>query len=210
MVIIKKITTLATVFFAAGATVWAQPQKVVADCTVRFQMSISDDANADVAKTTKTLYLRGHDVRIDLQSPEFTQSTLYNSTRGSAVILREVGGAKYMSTLDAEKWKHFNKRYEGMTITLTNETKTILGYECKKAIAQLKDGTVLNIFYATAITPSATENDWQFKGIPGFVLEYETQNGTSKQKITFVAVSLNLDPVPAAKFEVPKSGYRIL
>lgn len=211
MVIINRI--LITIFFCATLFAgFSQTQKVVADCTVHFQVSISDaaGASASAAKTTKTVYLRGHDIRADVQSPEFTQTTLYNTLRGTAVILREISGAKYMSTLDAEKWKNFNQKYEGMTVSLTNETKTILGYECKKAVAQLKDGTVLNLFYATAITPSVSENDYQFKGIPGFVLEYETQTGTDKQKIRFVATSINLDPVPAVKFEVPKSGYRIL
>ncbi|RFM26132.1 hypothetical protein [Deminuibacter soli] len=196
-------------FCASLVTGYAQAPKTVADCTVHFQVSVGDDGATDT-RTTKTVYLRGRDVRIDMQSPEFTQTTLYNALRGSAVILREIGGQKYMSTLDADKWKKFNQKYDGMSVSLTSETKTILGYECKKAVATLKSGTVLNIFYAPAIVPSIAENDYQFKGIPGFVLEYETQGDKDKQKIRFVAVSMNLDPVPAVKFEVPKSGYRIL
>lgn len=187
----------------------AQAPKVVADCTVKFDVTFGG-GNASGAKASKTLYIRGYQVRTDMVSPEFTQTTLYNSKQGTAVILREIGSAKYMSNLDAAKWKEINKRYEGMQVKLTGESKTILGYECKKAVAQLKDGTVLNLYYATAIVPSAPENEYQFKGIPGFVLEYETEAEGGKQKITFTATDMNLNPVPAAKFEIPTSGYRIL
>jgi hypothetical protein len=66
------------------------------------------------------------------------------------------------------------------------------------------------MYYATEIIPSVNENDYQFKAIPGFVLEYESEIDKGKSKITFTATKINLSPVPAAKFEIPKSGYKIL
>ncbi len=203
----KRFLTAFICVTVTGGTALAQAPKVVADCTVKFDVSFGGGGSV---KASKTVYIKGYEIRSDMVSPEFTQSTLYNSRQGTAVILREIGSAKYMSTLDAAKWKEFNKRYDGMQVTLSNESKTILGYECKKAVAQLKDGTVLNLYYATAIIPSVSENEYQFKGIPGFVLEYESEAESGKQKISFTATDMNLSPVPAAKFEVPTSGYRIL
>jgi len=128
---------------------------------------------------------------------------------GTAVILKEVGSEKYKSVYTAEQWKNENKRFDGFKITTTNEKKTILGYESRKIIVSLKDGNTYSMYYTTSITPSITENPYQFKDIPGFVLEYETSLG-GNAKITYTATIINFNPVPASKFEIPSTGYRLL
>lgn len=192
----------------------ATAQRVVADCTVTFAIA-TDDGNADkdvtesLKASTKTVYIKGNDSRTDLVSPSFTQTLLYNKNSGSAVILREFGNNKFMTRLDNAKWAAENKKYEGMTVSLSqSETKTILGYECKKAVIQMKDGSNFNLYYATAIVPSVKEFEYQFKDIPGFVLEYEAE--ADNKKIKYTATKINIGPVPASKFDLPTSGYRLL
>lgn len=204
----KKIL-LFSLFFIIAVWTQAQQPKVVADCTVTFDVTIGN-APAGNGQSNKILYVRATETRTDLLTPSFTQTTFYNSKTETAVILREIGGNKYKSTLNAEQWKNQHKRYEGMEVVLTNETKTILGYACKKAEVKLKDGSVLNVYYATSIMPSSNENSYQFNGIPGFALEYEAAGEKNKDKVKFTATKINLSPVPAAKFEIPQSGYRIL
>lgn len=195
-------------------TVFGQSQKVVADCTVSFSVTVNETGAAGTSSlfnnATKTLYIKGYEVRSDIESSSFIQSTIYNGRTTTAVILREIGGNKYMTVMDAAKWKEQNKKYDGMKVDLTNDSKTILGYTCKKAVVTLTDGSTLNLFYATEIIPSTNENNYQFKDIPGFVLEYESETDKGKNKITFTATKINLSPVPAAKFEIPKSGYKML
>ena len=188
--------------------------RVVADCTVTYAISTDETSNKDVNESlkasTKTVYIRGNESRSDLVSPSFTQSLLYSKTTGSAVILREFGNNKFMTKMDAKTWAAENKKYDGMTVSLANnETKTILGYECKKAVIQLKDGSAFTLFYATAIVPSVKEFEYQFKDIPGFVMEFESQEAESK-KIRYTATKINLSPVQASRFDIPTSGYRLL
>jgi GLPGLI family protein len=115
-----------------------------------------------------------------------------------------------MTKLDNTQWIAENKKYEGMMISLANtQTKTILGYECKKAVIQLKDGSSFTLFYATNIVPSVKEFEYQFKDIPGFVLEFESQEAAGK-KIKYTATKINLSPVQASRFDIPTSGYRLL
>ena len=189
--------------------------RTVADCTITYVIS-TDGLNADKEVTeslkasTKTVYIKGNDSRTDLVSPSFIQSLLYNKTTGNAVILREIGNNKFMTRLDNTKWINENKKYESMQISFSaTETKTILGYECKKAMIQMKDGSALQLYYATAIIPSVKEFEYQFKDIPGFVLEFESQEANNK-KIKYTATKINLSPVPASKFDIPTSGYRLL
>lgn len=195
---------------AISAKSFAQQPKIIGDCTVTFGISGADaGTNENLKGSSKTLYIKGHKTRVDVSSSNYNQSTIYDSNTGVAVILKEIGANKYMSTLDAAKWEQQNKKYEGMTISITNETKTILGYECKKAVATLKNGNNFTIYYAPAIMPSAIENPYEFKNIPGFVFEYEMP-GEKGNKIIFSATQINFNPVPASKFEIPKTGYRIL
>ena len=107
------------------------------------------------------------------------------------------------------KWKAENKKFDGATVTKVEESKTILGYECKKAILKLVDGNTFTLYYANNITPSVKEFEYQFKDIPGFVLEYESQEQNGK-KVKYTAIKINLSPVQASRFEIPTSGYRIL
>jgi GLPGLI family protein len=202
-------------------------QRVVSDCTITYVISTSTEegnSNKDATEssktstneayisTTKTVYIKGNDSRIDLVSPFFTLSQLYNKTTGNAVILREIGNNnKFMTRLDNAKWVAENKKYDGMTISFSGtETKTILGYECKKAVMQTKDGSSFTLYYATAIVPSVREFEYQFKDIPGFVLEFESQETDNNKKIKYTATKINLSPVQASRFDVPTSGYRLL
>lgn len=201
--------------FFMQVTVASAQQRMVAECAITYSIS-AEEGNADkdvvesLKASTKTVYIKGNDSRTDLISPSFKQSVLYNKNTRSAVILRELGNNKFMTKLDNSQWASENKRYEGMTVSLSNnESKTILGYECKKAVLQLKDGSVFTIFYATNIIPSVKEFEYQFKDIPGFVLEYESQEAESK-KIKYTAVKINLSPVQASRFDIPTSGYRLL
>lgn len=114
-----------------------------------------------------------------------------------------------MTKLNSKDWVSQNSKFSGMTISFLNETKNILGYDCKKAVLKLQNGSQFTVFYATAIAPSVREFEYQFKDIPGFVLEYEAMEGAG-QTITYTATKINLNPVQASKFDIPVSGYRIL
>lgn len=201
--------------FFSGLLPGGVQERIVADCTITYAISTGDgSADKDVAESLKssikTVYIRGNESRTDLVSPSFTQSLLYNRSTGSAVILREFGNNKFMTKLDNKAWTAQNKRYEGMAVSFAgNETKTILGYACKKAVISLKDGSSFDIFYATAIVPSVREFEYQFKDIPGFVLEFEAQEAQNR-KIKYTATKINISPVPASKFDIPTSGYRML
>jgi GLPGLI family protein len=189
-------------------------QRVVAECTVTYQISLEEsnqnkDVQNAIQQSTKTVYIKGNDCRVDLNSPSLLQSVIYDKTNGSAVILREFGNNKFMTNLNNMEWKDANKQYDGMTIKLTNETKTILGYECKKAVLNLKDSSVFNVYYATAIIPSVREFEYQFKDVPGFVLEFDIrEKGASV--VRYKATKINLSPVQASKYDIPTSGYRLL
>ncbi len=189
--------------------------RVVAECVVNYSITVNNEAQVDkdavalLKQSSKVVYIKGNNSRSDLISPSFSQSLIYNKATGSAVILREIGANKFLTKLDQPTWIKQNDKFADMLIQFTEERKTILGYECKRAIMQLKDGSTFSVFYATSITPSVKEFEFQFKDVPGFVLEYEAKDGYT-QKITYTAVKISLNPVSAARFDIPTTGYRML
>jgi GLPGLI family protein len=192
----------------------AQQQRVIAECTIVYAISVDSTStdkslNDNLKSATKTIFIKGNNSRIDLVSAAFTQSIFYDKTKGSAIILRELGANKFITKLDSTQWLQEKQEFDSMVTTITKDTKKILGYDCKKAQLQLKNGKVYTVYFTPSLLPSVKEVDYEFKDIPGLVLAYQVAAADGK-KINYTATKFNLSPVPASKFDVPSSGYRIL
>ncbi|MCZ2223250.1 MAG: hypothetical protein LC122_06425 [Chitinophagales bacterium] len=213
----KKIILLFSLFAFTCLQPFAQQDKprVLAECTIDFSVDVSelrglDNTTLETFKATiKTVYIKGNQSRVDFISPSFSQSVIYDKNTGNAVILREIGNNKFLTKLSSDAWIKTNSRFENTTIKTLDETKTILGYECKKAILTLADGVSLNLYYLPKFIPSVKEFEYQFKDLPGLVLEYESQDKNG-QIIKYTATKINVSPVPISKFDIPTTGYRIL
>jgi GLPGLI family protein len=203
---------LLSVFLLFSLPFYTKAQKIFGDGTIQFSVAIIKQTNDTLASSiTKTVYLKGKQVRIDLISPTFIQSTLYYGASDSAVILKELGNNKYITLLNSKQWHEANAEYDSMQINWLTETKTIINYICKKATATLKNGKSFSFFYTTDIKPSMPENPVQFKNVPGLVLEYEApMEENNNNRIIYTATSIDFSPVPLSKFEVVTAGYRLL
>ncbi|MFC4231889.1 hypothetical protein ACFOW1_08300 [Parasediminibacterium paludis] len=189
-------------------------QRVVAECTIVYAIAVDSSAAdknlADNLKSaSKIIYIKGNNSRIDLISSAFSQSIFYDKTKGSATILREIGTNKFITKLDSAQWLKEKEEFIDMVTTITKDTKKILGYDCKKAQLELKNGKVYTLYFTPNLLSSVREVDYEFKDIPGLVLEYEVVAVDGK-KVRYSATKFNLNPVPASRFDVPSSGYRIL
>jgi len=110
----KKLVT--TILFSCSILL-SFSQRTVADCTVTYAISSENNSDKnDLSGAVKTVYIKGKEIRTDIKSVAFTQSTIYNYNTGTAVVLKEMGSDKYMSTFTADKWQQQHRRYEGMTM----------------------------------------------------------------------------------------------
>lgn len=189
------------------------PQKTLTDGTLVYNMSVETGSGtpkmADMLDgATTTVYLKGNDSRSELVSSLGREATIYNASTGNGVILKDYSGQKLMITLTPQNWQENNNKYEGTSFTNTGETATIAGFACKKAIAKLKNGNTFTVFYTTDVVPANKTYDAQFKTLPGLPVQYEMESGKMKFKFTLASISYN--SVPDSRFEIPKSGYRIL
>ncbi len=82
------------------------------------------------------------------------------------------------------------------------DTKTILGYTCKKATAKTSRGTDVVAWYAEDITVASGPD--QFIGLPGMILGIDANKG----EIVFTAVSLDKNSY-SKNLKVPTKGKKI-
>lgn len=188
-------------------------QKVISEGTLTYNISIQTGSNepkmADMLDgATTTIYIKANQSRSELVSGLGSEVTIYDSKKGSGVILKDYSGQKLMITLTKEDWDKKNSKYEGITFETTSETMNIAGYNCKKTIAKLRDGSSFVVYYTPELEVADKDYDSQFKNLPGLALQYEWQSGKTKFKYTLSKI--NFDAVPSSKFDIPTSGYRIM
>jgi hypothetical protein len=184
-------------------------QKKISEFTVVYNYTMSMAGKENGAPgATHTLFINGNLSRSEFNSPMISFSAIRDANTGSGAILRELSGQKLLIPMTADDWRDRNKRYDGLRYAITNETKTIAGYRCVKATAMTNDSLRITVYYTRDLIPDAKEFDPQFRGLDGLPLEYEIQKGNLT--IRYVLNSINMNPVPASKFDIPKSGYRVL
>ena len=188
-------------------------QKTLSEGSMVYNISVQTGSKepkmADMLDgATTTVYIKGSQSRTELLSGLGNEATIHDAKSGTGVILKNYSGQKLMITLNESDWKNKNRKYEGITFESTNETAVIAGYNCKKAIAKLSNGTSFVVYYTPDLTVANKDYDYQFKTLPGLPLQYEWQSGKTIFKYTLSKI--NFDPVSPSKFEIPKSGYRVL
>lgn len=201
------IAVLFLTTFTAGA------QKVISEGTLIYNISIQTGSNepkmADMLDgATTAIYIKGSQSRSELVSGLGSEVTIYDSKNGSGVILKDYSGQKLMISLTKEDWEKKNSKYEGITFETTNETLEIAGYTCKRAIARVKDGSSFVVYYTSELEVADKNYDSQFKNLPGLALQYEWQSG--KMRFKYTLSKINFDVVSNSKFDIPKTGYRVM
>lgn len=153
-------------------------------------------------------FFKGVHTRTDVSARVGRTITLYDSREETGAIVREFGGQKILIPLDASSWADKNAWYSPDSIQYISEEQTILTYPCKRAQIKLRNGALLRVWYTPTIVLDNKDTEFQMGDLPGLVLGYEYEN--EETIISYIAVTLNFDPVPIQKFEIPSSGYRVL
>lgn len=202
---------MTSLLFGVGQLAFAQ--KVIGDLTLHYELAAGNNQHLDsnmIKSASKTLYIRGGMSRSTMHFNGFSQSIIYNQNGDKAYVLYHFNEQDYMSILSKVQWKSQYKRYKAMKVDIQKEaTKQILGYSCIRAVATLNDGSEINMYYTPELKTTVGDNPYEFKEIPGLILEYEAQV-MHKYKITFTATTIDFNPVPASRFIIPKEGYRLL
>ncbi len=204
----QRCTTLIAVGLCLLLQHAVQAQKKISELTLVYDYSVSiNEVKSDgIGNAVHTIYIKGNKSRSEMSNSLFSSTTIFDASTGFAVILKEVSGQKLLIRLNPDNWAEKNLMYDGIVYKNTTETKEIAGYKCVRATGQTRAGMTISVYYTRDIVPENRQYDPAFRTLDGLPLEYELTNGNVK--IEYGVSRINLNPVPASKFDLPNTGYR--
>lgn len=210
MNLITKIVA-STFIFLSGYNVFAQ--KNITEGTLSYTISIqSANSEAPVANNLNgakfNIYLTPSESRSEMISSLGIETNVYNNNTGKGFILKEYSGQKLMITLNKENWSQKNEWNDNLKFTISNEVKSIGGYDCKKATGTANDGKTITVYFAPGISIANKKYNNSFDQLPGLPVQYELRSGNLNFK--YLLTGINYDPIASAKFDAPKAGFRIM
>lgn len=154
----------------------------------------------------------------EVNSMMFTQQ-MSADDNGMVMLMEQMGNKIAMKQTKAEMEKEEAKSKEKPAdpkVEYFNDTKTIAGYECKKAIVTVVDKdkkeNKAEIWYTDKFENPNKDGKGKgqsmMKGIKGMPFEYSTTMGP--MKIKMVAKEVSTEPVPDSKFNLSTDGYKLM
>jgi GLPGLI family protein len=154
----------------------------------------------------------------EVTSMMFSQQMVVDET-GMTMLMEQMGNKIAMKQTKEEMEKAEAKvkdKPADPKIEYTNETKTIAGYECKKAIITTvgkdKKEEKMEMWYSEKFENPNKEGKGRgqnvMKGLKGMPFEYAGGQGGMKFKMT--AKEVSIDPVADSKFTLSTEGYKVM
>jgi hypothetical protein len=150
---------------------------------------------------TRTEIKAGYGTTIVLSDPDKKESYVCMDIMGKKSAIKS-------TEEDTEKQRAEMGEYD---VKLSDETKKIAGYVCKKAtIAMKKDGNNFDVWYTDAL-PYNSNSRYAWKGVEGFPMEFtieqKSMGGNIKMKMECISVSKAT--VKDEMFNLPE-GYTVM
>jgi GLPGLI family protein len=154
----------------------------------------------------------------EVTSMMFSQQMVVDET-GMTMLMEQMGNKIAMKQTKEEMDKAEAKLKDKPAdpkIEYTNETKTIAGYECKKAIITTvgkdKKEEKMEMWYCEKFENPNKDGKGRgqnvMKGLKGMPFEYAGGQGGMKFKMT--AKEVSTDPVADSKFVLSTEGYKLM
>ncbi|WP_157986507.1 hypothetical protein [Chitinophaga alhagiae] len=193
----------------AGLATPLLAQRTISDARITYKVEMPQEQlqmEAMFANSSMMQYIRGNQSRIDMNFNVVNYTYLINAQEETVVTLMDNHGDKYLIRTDKKGYEQDTKKYQNTQFTDQSETREIAGYKCRKAIGKMEDGSTFDVYYTLEIIPENKYYNRRFMNLRGIPLEFEivTKSG-SKMRVT--ATKVDLSPVPASVFDVPR-GYR--
>lgn len=196
-----------------ASTVGLAAQRKLSEATITYDIVINTNNSTPKAAdlldgATSVIYLKGTSSRSEMISSLGTQATIIDGKTNNVTILKDYGEQRYMIKMTPANWKESNKKYDSIRFTYFNEYKTIAGYKCQKAIGHMADSTSFTVYFSKDLVPMNKDFEYLNKNLPGLAMQYEASLGN--KMVTYTVSNISFNPVSQLKFDIPKSGYRLM
>jgi GLPGLI family protein len=199
----------ALIVFAFAMTVYvnALPKDFEGIITFKITYPDSQFPESQMAMFPKimTITIKGDKSKSEIITSMGTQIEITDYTQKSKVGLINMMGQKFAIHETAEEIMKEMESQAKPEVKLTDETKTVAGYLCRKAIVTVNDeGTVttFDVFYTDELGGTDVNFDNPvYKDIQGVLLEFSMS--TPQFTMVFTATDVEKKGVSAKEFEIP-------
>jgi len=207
----KKHVTLSplitVVFSLLTLAVMAASKDFEGVVTYKISYPNSEFSESQLAMFPKimTVMIKGDKTRQELNTQMGSQIEITDYTAQSKTLLLNMMGQKFAIQQSIEDIKKEMQDEPVGEVVFSDETKTIAGYTCKKAVVTVNvDGTktTLEAWYTDEFGQQNVNFDNPtFQKIPGVMLEF-TMN-TPQFMMKFTAISIEKQKLSPKEFEIP-------
>ena len=208
----KTFVTL-LIIFTSGFISVVSAQKVLSDAVLSYNISIlsakgEKEVSSALNGATLSLYLTKDKSRSDMVSTPGTESNVFDNKLGKGFILKEYSGQKLMITTTGDNWTQKNLINSRLDFEVDNSLVQIAGYNCKKATAVSTDGKTYTVYFDPSYSIINKSYNNAFPQLQGLPVQYELSSGNLIFR--YLLANLSNTVVNSAKFEAPKSGFRVM
>jgi hypothetical protein len=152
-----------------------------------------------------TVMIKGTKSKTEYQTNMGNQTEISDYAEKTKIALINMMGQKYAIKQTAEEIEKENAKEPKATVEMTNETKTIAGYLCKKAVVTQSDNgtkTTFDVFYTSDLGSKVVNFDNPiYKEIDGVLMEFSMK--TPQISMKFTASSVEKKTIAAKEFDIP-------
>jgi GLPGLI family protein len=157
-----------------------------------------------------TVSVKGTKSKTEMSTGMGNQTEITDYAEKTKISLLDLMGQKYAIKQTAEEIKKEMEKEPAAKVELTNETKSIAGYTCKKALVTAEeDGekTVFEVWFTNDLgTKDVNFDNPLYKEIDGVLMEFVMK--TPQFSMKFTVSSVEKKTVPDKDFEIP-ADYKI-
>jgi GLPGLI family protein len=158
------------------------------------------------------LYFKDKMTRVEMNMGAMMNFTsITNENDGTILTLMGgvMGKNAIQSTIEETEKMNADKmpKYE---VTFSDETKTIEGYNCKKAILTDEEGNESVFWYTEEISISKRGQNFMNEEIPGMAMQYDMNNNGIKMTMTVSKIEKSLNDSKSLFDMTVPSGYKIM
>lgn len=175
------------------------------DPAMQSQMAMSEGS-------TLTIYAQDDKSRVEMKMGELmTTTTVLDLTKKKGLTLMDGIMGKQAATFEGSDFEKFNESEKDVEIEYTSETKTILGYKCKKAVVYMEEEGAEMIFWYTDDVKASDIylGEYSKYGLPGVALEYGIYQSEMTMKFVAAEVKTSIkDTKGLFDIKIPE-GYAV-
>jgi hypothetical protein len=201
---------LVTFLFGSSSAMCGKPFEGVITYKITYPDSKFSESQLAMFPKVLTVSIKGTKSRTDLAMSGMNTVEITDYTEKTSVSLINMMGQKYAIKQTTAEIEAKNAEEGKATVELTEETKVIAGYTCKKAVVTVNDDgtkTTYEAWFCSELgSKLANFNNPLYKDIDGGLLEFTMKNQEVSMK--FTASSVEKKSLAAKDFEIP-SDYTL-